>query len=213
MLTLSNEALVAINNSTIETLKLYKIEYQETVGGPSLYLYLTDYSEDIHYVAGDGQLYISSTVKSGDLTQSSDGKVARTVLSIGNIDEERVIQRYLEDYVVIGNKATISQFFVDVETGLLINSPISTTFKIAGAKANKGQVDFDLSIGFDFLKSTIPNRKVYGRYCRWKTFKGSECKYAGADTTCEKTFDDCRAKGNIVNFGGFPAVINQRFYV
>lgn len=39
--------------------------------------------------------------------------------------------------------------------------------------------------------------------CRWKVFRGLECKYAGTGTECDRTYDQCKTYGNIENFGGF----------
>lgn len=43
----------------------------------------------------------------------------------------------------------------------------------------------------------------YSRTCRYKQFKGVECKYAGAATTCDRSYATCQSYRNQVNFGGF----------
>jgi hypothetical protein len=37
-------------------------------------------------------------------------------------------------------------------------------------------------------------------------FKSKQCGYRGVVTSCDKTFEDCKRLGNVVRFGGFPAV-------
>ena len=39
--------------------------------------------------------------------------------------------------------------------------------------------------------------------CRWKKFKGDECKYAGGYTWCDRTYARCVFLNNSDNFGGF----------
>ena len=39
--------------------------------------------------------------------------------------------------------------------------------------------------------------------CRWKIFKGDECKYVGAATWCDRSYTRCAALGNTAHFGGF----------
>ena len=54
--------------------------------------------------------------------------------------------------------------------------------------------------------------KYYGS-CRWRIFKGVECKYAGIAITCDRTYDLCDSYGNTDNYGGFrwlPSMINKK---
>lgn len=59
-------------------------------------------------------------------------------------------------------------------------------------------------------------RETTSRYsgsCRWRIFKGIECKYVGPATTCDRTYDQCEVFGNQDNFGGFrwlPSMINKK---
>jgi hypothetical protein len=46
----------------------------------------------------------------------------------------------------------------------------------------------------------------YGKHsalCRWKKFKSTECKYAGAESACDRTYSRCTQLSNTDNFGGF----------
>lgn len=55
---------------------------------------------------------------------------------------------------------------------------------------------------------------LYSESCRWKVFKGIECKYTGEATTCDRTYDMCsNSYGNSDNFGGFrwlPSLVNKK---
>lgn len=45
--------------------------------------------------------------------------------------------------------------------------------------------------------------KKHSSSCRWRTFKGTECKYAADATWCDRSYSRCESLGNIANFGGF----------
>lgn len=51
--------------------------------------------------------------------------------------------------------------------------------------------------------------------CRWKEFKGTECKYAGDEPICDRTYERCLSLGNTDNFGGFrwlPSIENKTIW-
>jgi hypothetical protein len=73
--------------------------------------------------------------------------------------------------------------------------------------------------GLSFVAVSVLNqwtRETTSRFsesCRWRIFKGIECKYVGSGTTCDRTFDQCKAYGNEDNFGGqrwLPGMINKK---
>jgi hypothetical protein len=43
----------------------------------------------------------------------------------------------------------------------------------------------------------------YGSSCRWKVFKGTECRYAGTESYCDRTYSKCLYLGNEEHYGGF----------
>lgn len=51
--------------------------------------------------------------------------------------------------------------------------------------------------------------------CRWKTFKGDECKYTGSETWCDRSYSRCDALSNTDNFGGFrwlPSIVDVEIW-
>jgi hypothetical protein len=43
-------------------------------------------------------------------------------------------------------------------------------------------------------------------------FKGPDCAYAGAETTCDRTYDTCKnTMANQLNFGGNPLLVARRY--
>lgn len=52
--------------------------------------------------------------------------------------------------------------------------------------------------------------------CRWRVFKGIECRYSGSGLSCDRTYSQCVAYNNDVNYGGFrwlPSMVNKRLTV
>lgn len=59
------------------------------------------------------------------------------------------------------------------------------------------------------LRQIFPARRQDSEQCSFK-FKDSNCAYKGRAQTCDLTLNGpngCRAKGNAINFGGFPGII------
>lgn len=213
MLVLESSVKRAMNSDSVMMVSLYDFRYiaidPVTKAKTPTTLRLTD-NKDI--VAYNGNQYLPTPMKRSEFRQSNNGKIDDVTLSIGNMAEDRLIQQIIENNEVIGETVTVHEFFLDPETLIPIGSPIEIAFRVTAAKATRKQVDFTLSIGFDFLKAELPGRVLFGRFCRWNQFKDAYCKYNGPDETCGRTFDDCAAKDNVVNFGGAPGILNQRLY-
>lgn len=135
------------------------------------------------------------------VSENSQGRIDSIKLTVCNIS--RLIQGYLELYDFRKKKVTIQMVWAD---NLSDSDPVlSDTFYIDKYSADEKNVTFELTSKFDILILQLPARMYMRNYCAWK-FKGTECKYAGATTTCNKTFQACQALSNIANFGGFPSV-------
>jgi hypothetical protein len=54
---------------------------------------------------------------------------------------------------------------------------------------------------------------LHSASCRWKAFKNvATCKYAGAETWCDRTYTRCETLGNTANYGGFrwlPSIVDK----
>ena len=198
MLSFDAEGIKVLNAAEIESMNLYEIYYSDEEEP----LRLVNYDVEVLW---QGNVYTPNVVKHSDITFNSDGQINEITLTVGNVD--RIIQYYIEQYDMIGKKARTIEIFVGT------NCYIPQTFKIKGAKVKKDFATFSLSMGFDYLLTEVPSRKMFARFCGW-TFKGADgnCPYTGSDLTCEHTFEACKAKGCLHRFGGFPAIINERIY-
>ena len=59
------------------------------------------------------------------------------------------------------------------------------------------------------LDKRFPPDRYYGGTCRYKYFKGAECKYSDSETTCDRSLSTCRILENQTNFGGFPGIYDR----
>lgn len=197
MLTLDATTLVKTNSAEVKTFYLYEITYQTGLDP----LRWTNWSENVVF---EGHTFEPRVIKHSDITQSSDGKLNDITLNIGNVD--RAIQYYIENFEIMDHPVRIVQVF-DGCVGY-----VEATFDIKAAQANSQQVTFTLSVGVDYLKASVPGRVLRSKYCWW-AYGDASCKMnVNPGDTCDRTFETCRAKGNLINFGGFPGIINERFY-
>lgn len=78
---------------------------------------------------------------------------------------------------------------------------LSSMFVVNKVGTDGTSFKFEISSDAPF-EWQFPPRRMYKAKCQW-TFRSDECGYAGADTTCGKTVNDCIAKGNIRRIGCF----------
>ncbi len=200
MLTLTTAQNQVLTAEELVTFYLYELEY-DPMEEP---LRWTNWDVAVTY---DGKTYEPQSIKHTEISQSSDGKLNDVTLTIGNLD--RQIQYYIEQYNLMGKKVTIRHILADKDAS--IKGDLRTVFTIKGAKTNRSTAAFTLSVGIDFVKAQVPARRMFARFCSHQ-FKDENCRYSGTQTTCSKTFSECKRKGNIRNFGGFPAILNERIY-
>lgn len=202
-----------IHKEEVKSIFLYEIQYADDVTHShpdepeehthTYWLYWADWDVDVTW---KDQVYTHKVIKHSEITHSSDGRINDVQVSIGNVD--RMIQYFIELYDLVGRKVRVIEIFEGIEAYL------SYTFTINKITAKKDVAAFTLGMGFDFLIEELPNRRMFSRRCGW-IFKGSDgnCNYQGADTTCSKSFLECKRKGNLANFGGFPGILNERIYI
>jgi phage-related protein len=153
-------------------------------------------------------LYQAFEFKFDAITSTKDGKIPTFVLSVPNIN--RMFIPYIED--TNGLVDTTVDIYI-VNAGLLSEnySELTMNFVVMGCNYDSQVITLQLSTPSP-MRQRFPKNRFIAKYCPWP-FKGVECKYSGADTTCQRTHDDCEAKGNLLNFGGFPGLREDGFRV
>lgn len=213
MLTLDTATITAALSSEAAIISLYDVSYNEvnqTTGAKTpKVLYMTDHAEAVTY---NSNVYNPAVIKRTGVSTNAEGESEPITISIGNIDVDRTVQQLIEMHDVIGQKITVREMLIDPTNGTIIGG-VAVDYVLASATAKMGQVDFQANMGFDFLKNTLPGRKMFQKACRWVKFGDEYCKKVPAQgETCKRTYTDCCAKGNQANFGGAPAVLNSRIY-
>ena len=200
MLNLTTASKQVIHSPEVEQVCIFDIYYDDAQAPWRI----TDSDVDMVY---GGNIYLAGwPLKMGEIRTNQDGKIQDVSLTVGNIDENRYVQQLVENYDMIGKRVVLRQLLKNID------DPVVMSFKIKGAKARKGGVDFTMSLGFDYFLSVVPHRTMFQRLCRWK-FKDARCKYAGGAASCERTWEDCSEnKGNTLNFGAFPGLVTTRFF-
>jgi phage-related protein len=121
-------------------------------------------------------------------------------------NESRAFQTFIESS---GGGVDVSVIITIVNTNNLAADYSNLTWSF-----NIMQVDCDnhyvtmMCTKYSPITKRFPHERFYGRTCRYRVFKGPECKYAGGTTTCDRTLDTCTTLANTVNFGGFPGIID-----
>jgi len=190
------------NKSADKPIYLYTIYDYD---GSSNNLYFAEWDTDIVY---NGITYTRFPITHDFIGENSQNEVDSVKVSIGNVSRE--IQAYLELYDLRGVKVDITLVWADQLADT--DAYITDTFYIDSYTADEQAVTFTLTSKFDVIDLTLPVRNYSRNYCSWK-FKSTECGYAGATATCNKTKVACKAMAggsNYARFGGFPSVPSQR---
>jgi hypothetical protein len=93
----------------------------------------------------------------------------------------------------------------------VIASPI-TVFQGNLDSWNLDEEKINITVASEMVQWNQKTLAKYSPSCRWKSFKGTECKYNGSQPDCDRTYARCEALSNTANFGGFrwlPSIIDK----
>jgi len=80
------------------------------------------------------------------------------------------------------------------------------TFRLEAWEVVPLEARLTLGPAADATLGRLPFREYGGGLCTFRLFKGPQCAYAGAATSCDRTYATCTALGNAARFGGFLAL-------
>lgn len=162
-------------------------------------VYLADDLTDVSY---GGQTYTAFNIE----VQLPDCNVKAVVPECKVIAANQ--SRVFEQMIMSTNGGVDTQVTITiVNTNNLTAdySSLSWTFYVLQVTSNANVVEMTCSL-YSPLDRRFPPDRYYGSTCRYKFFKGSECKYSGSQTTCDRSLNTCRSYSNQTNFGGFPGI-------
>lgn len=168
-------------------------------------LYFAAYDADVVF---DGQTYLKFPIIHDIVQENTNAEIDHVKLRVSNVSRE--IQAYLEAYDFHNKKVSIKQVFADHLADATCF--IEDIYYIDSYQADVQAAEFTCTSKFDVMQLQLPARKFWRNYCQWK-FKGTECAYAGGETTCNKTFARCEELNNKQRFGGFPSIPSHRIFI
>jgi len=180
---------------------LYVLEKFDSIND----LKIAGFDQDVTY---QGEVYSKFPVTHEFIGENNQGQIDQVKVQLGNVS--RLIQSYLEQYDLRGNRVVIRMVWLD-----RLDDPdahMDDVFYIDSYSADQQNVEFTLTGKFDVLGVDLPGRRYARNYCSWK-FKSPECGYAGGELSCNKTKQRCKQLNNYKRFGAFPSVPTRRIYV
>ena len=145
----------------------------------------------------DGDRYEPRGFEFQPISYSKANIVSRASLRMENVDE--IFTGLFVGSTVQGSDVSVNKIILPDDL-----TPLSVTIfegTIDDWHLDESTVDISIaSVLQRWSQKTLSN---YSPSCRWKVFKGTECAYAGAATTCDRSDQRCVDLGNQANFGGF----------
>lgn len=136
----------------------------------------------------------------GALQQRMDGGTQGVTVRVSNAD--LAMSTLIDQANPKGATLTVYQVFLDdlTNAATLVGGLLVKSYRLSSATA-----DFLCEGSSGPTRRRVPARKYY-RTC-YKVYKSADCGYAGADSSCDRTDTDCKAKDNFDNFGGWLFVL------
>lgn len=156
-----------------------------------------------------GNAYAAFPIEAEGFEWNTSGKLPRPRVRVANVDGAvGILVRDAQD--LVGAKVTRKRTFVKYLDGQPAADPTAgfpdEVYFIEQKTLETSEViEFEMVSGLDLEGLKLPKRVIQATVCPF-TFKGVECGYSGADSTCLKTLDACKLKfgAGVVRFGGFP---------
>jgi phage-related protein len=159
---------------------------------------LTRNTEDVPY---SGHTYTAFAFQIGERRSGGDGRIQGVSLRVAN--PARALQPYLEaNDGLIGCAVTLA--VVHTDNLAADYADLTLDWEVIDAQPDGDWIVFTLG-AVNPLRRRFPLYVASPRSCHWP-FKGAECAYAGAATSCTRTLDNCRTLANSARFGGRPGV-------
>lgn len=199
------------------------------ISGGSTYRFHAGTNEVSTDIVWQGDTYTARPVKAEGFEMSTKGQLPRPKLTISNIfGEIGLLVRDLEDLIgaTVTRKRTLKKFLDAVNFTGGTNPTADPTKEYPDdvylierkVMENKEAITFELASALDIHGLRLPSRLIQASICPW-VYMGTECGYAGALATCNKTLSDATGDGGCtqhfgataeVPFGGFPGASRIR---
>lgn len=169
------------------------------------HIYLARNTDDVVF---GGNTYAAFAFELGEVRGAGDGRVTGVALRVAN--QSRALQPYLEDYAGLVGCAVILAV-VHADNLAADHSELTLSWEVVASTADSSWITFTLG-AVNPMRRRFPLYTVTPLSCPW-VFKGAECAYAGAATSCARTLDACRALNNAGRFGGRPGILGAPRFI
>lgn len=155
-------------------------------------------TEDVSY---RGNVFSKFNLQVSEQVFSGDGSIPRVTLKVF-----QDINRKMEDIINATEGALGGQVKLIRVNEKYLGSPVialEADYDNLASESDSEWCTFTLGIP-NPLTQRFPLRIYSSSTCPWATptlFKECDCQYAGEDTTCTGTYEDCYTKGNAVHWG------------
>lgn len=151
----------------------------------------------------DNLIWYACPFELGDMSESKEGEIPTVTLTVWDI--ERRISPIIDQYDGgIGAEANI----MIVHSDHLDNADpeLYEPFEVVEVSIDYlNRVKFNLGAE-NLTNYRSPSDLFLKGHCRYKEFKGAYCLYDGPETSCDRTFRQCKQYENQHRFGGFPGL-------
>lgn len=163
-----------------------------------------------------GDTYLAFNFMIPEPQEKANGELPTVQLILSNV--QRVIQGYLE--IFEGGVGAKVELRIVSSADMLGDPSEYYEFEVTESQADQQSVTFTLGAD-NPMRQLFPRGMYLENHCN-KVFnapsmqasldpRGCDCGYTGTDTSCTRVLEDCRAKGNVANFGGCPGISDAGF--
>lgn len=181
--------------------KLLKIELE---GGNIMILD----NETLDTLIYNGDTYIGAPLSHGEIVKDDNSAVNKLSIELSNVA--------LQISGIIGNRgdvindapALLTLVFLDTKTKEIIKgySQVLYAGKCNNLELNYETAKMDIETELGGYEIQAPVMK-YRTSCQVRRFKDCRCRYSGTMfTSCDRTWESCKERGNTANFRGFPSI-------
>ena len=207
MLTLSQAAIIEKNkiNSDNAWLLLLEITIPPTAAEVPIVLRLVRNTEDITW---NRLLWTAFPFELDPPKQSGSGELPNFTVRVSNVT--RTVEGYLEQ--AGGGVGSQVRMMVVLSGHLDQATPeLDEEFSVQSVSYDENWVSFTLTGAVNLFRR-VPLRRFLKNFCPFQ-YKGPECKATSGYSSCNKSFADCKARGNETRFGGEPGIPQGGLYV
>ena len=206
MLSLSQAAIVEKNSLDTDNawLILLEITIQNTTSGP-LVLRLVRNTDSINW---NNQTWTAFPFELDPPKQNSNGEMPNFTVRVSNVT--RTVEGYLEQ--AGGGVGAQVRIMVVLSKHLEITTPeLDEEFSVQSVNYDENWVSFVLTGAVNLFRR-VPLRRYLKNFCPFQ-YKGLECRSTSRLSTCDKSYEACKARGNLQRFGGEPGIPQGGLYV